>query len=221
MYPPSTFVIGVCSKSSLTHNNSAVKNPREFFFTASKKSFTVVRASLVTDLFVKSVEAATVAAVSRQFITPQNSNSAHAGERVQSGRPSTSETRLHTGTIEPVLIPAANEMFRVANLVVGSLQTVDGRRKWTKLGVCILIDLIGSGGLGIPLVSDFLDIVTAPVSAFALHALYGNPGITIGGFVEEILPGTDGIPTATLAWIAEQNGYLRSPPSDDPTSDCK
>lgn len=76
-------------------------------------------------------------------------------------------------------------------------------RKWIKLAMCVVIDLIGSGTLAIPLISDALDLAWAPVDAFALQALFGNPLITAGGFAEEILPGTDGIPTATLAWVYE------------------
>lgn len=216
--PPSAIATGVHLGSSFTRNNAAVSKANKRVILAPSNPFNVMRSSLVTDLFVKSVEAATVAAVSQQFITPQKGSSVPAGKRVRRERLLTLDSDASLETMVPNAIPAANELLRAANSVANSLQTVDGRRKWTKLSVCILIDLIGSGGLGIPFVSDFLDIITAPISAFALHALFGNPGVTIGGFVEEILPGTDGIPTATLAWFAEQNGYLLPPSSDDSES---
>ena len=80
------------------------------------------------------------------------------------------------------------------------------QRKWIKLGMCIVIDLIGSGSLPIPFVADALDLAWAPVDALALQALFGNGLVTAAGFAEEILPGTDGIPTATLAWVYEFYG---------------
>lgn len=80
------------------------------------------------------------------------------------------------------------------------------QRRWVKLGMCIVIDLIGSGQLPIPLLADALDVIWAPISALCLHALFANPLVTAGGFAEEILPGTDGIPTASLAWIYENYG---------------
>lgn len=80
------------------------------------------------------------------------------------------------------------------------------QRRWVKLGMCIVIDLIGSGQLPIPFLADALDVIWAPVSALCLHALFANPLVTAGGFAEEILPGTDGIPTASLAWIYENYG---------------
>lgn len=84
--------------------------------------------------------------------------------------------------------------------------TTPENRKWVKLGMCLIIDLIGSGSLPIPLLADALDIAWAPISALCLQALFGNGLITAAGFAEEFLPGTDGIPTATLAWVNEHYG---------------
>lgn len=81
-------------------------------------------------------------------------------------------------------------------------------KKWVKLAICFGIDLVGSGSLGVPLLGDALDLVTAPLSAVMLQALFGNTLVTMGGLAEELLPGTDGIPTATLAWLAEYYGYV-------------
>ena len=41
----------------------------------------------------------------------------------------------------------------------------------------------------------------APVSGWLIHRLYGYAGFTFLGFSEELLPFTDIIPTATLAWL--------------------
>ena len=47
------------------------------------------------------------------------------------------------------------------------------------------------------------DVGWAPISAFLVYKLYGN-GLVAGiAFVEELLPGLDIIPTATIAWFLE------------------
>lgn len=58
-----------------------------------------------------------------------------------------------------------------------------------------------------PVVADVLDVATAPISALVVHALFGSTALAAATFAEEILPGTDGIPSATLAWIAQQYNY--------------
>ncbi|MFY7811515.1 MAG: hypothetical protein ACOVQ2_07280 [Flavobacterium sp.] len=60
----------------------------------------------------------------------------------------------------------------------------------------LLLDLIGM----IP----FIDIVWAPISVFLLSKMYkGTTGKVAGivGFIEELLPGTDFVPTFTITWI--------------------
>lgn len=103
------------------------------------------------------------------------------------------------------------QMLRSAESVAAELPALLERsdpaaRRWVKLAICLVIDLIGSGSLPVPLLADALDLVWAPIAALALHALFGNPLITATGFAEEILPGTDGLPTASLAWIYEYYG---------------
>ncbi len=76
--------------------------------------------------------------------------------------------------------------------------------KKTKLFLGIIFDLIGMTSYAIPLLAEFFDLVWAPISGLLLAKMYkGNIG-KIGGFIsfiEEILPGTDLIPTFTLTWI--------------------
>lgn len=87
-----------------------------------------------------------------------------------------------------------------------------------KLFLSIIIDLIGviptilkwlatpfpsleSSVLGflIP-IAELMDIVWAPVSAAMVQMMYGNLFWTFIQLGEEILPGPDIIPTATIAW---------------------
>ena len=65
-----------------------------------------------------------------------------------------------------------------------------------KLILSILLDAIGM----IP----FIDLVWAPFSGYLMTRLYkGNKGKLAGviSFIEEIIPGTDFIPTFTLMWL--------------------
>lgn len=64
----------------------------------------------------------------------------------------------------------------------------------------IIIDLIGMGSYVIPVLAESFDVILAPLSAIAIYALHKTPVGAIGGFVEEILPGTDFIPTASIIW---------------------
>lgn len=68
--------------------------------------------------------------------------------------------------------------------------------KSKKLILSILLDAVGM----IP----FIDIVWAPLSGYLMTRLYqGNKGKLAGviSFIEEIIPGTDFIPTFTLMWL--------------------
>ena len=70
-----------------------------------------------------------------------------------------------------------------------------------KLLTSIVIDIIGVTTLAIPGLGEFLDIMWAPVSGMIINQVYGSPGFAFMGFAEEILPFTDILPTATIAWL--------------------
>ena len=68
---------------------------------------------------------------------------------------------------------------------------------------CILMDALGYATYAIPVLGEFADIIWAPVSAIIFFKTLGGWKGAFGGifnFVEEILPGTDFIPTFTIAW---------------------
>jgi hypothetical protein len=68
--------------------------------------------------------------------------------------------------------------------------------------LALLIDLIGMASFAIPFIGDFADIVWAPISAVLIYKLFGNSiAFATLGFFEELLPFTDLLPTATLAWL--------------------
>lgn len=68
----------------------------------------------------------------------------------------------------------------------------------------ILFDLIGMMTYAFPFLGEFADVIWAPISGILMIWMYkGNLGKIGGVFatIEELLPGTDFIPTFTLTWI--------------------
>jgi hypothetical protein len=77
-------------------------------------------------------------------------------------------------------------------------------KKQPSLIFCILMDVIGYASYAIPGLGELSDIVWAPISAIIFFIIFGGWKGAFGGvfnFVEEILPGTDFIPTFTIAWL--------------------
>ncbi|MFX1252275.1 MAG: hypothetical protein ACFFCZ_11765 [Promethearchaeota archaeon] len=65
----------------------------------------------------------------------------------------------------------------------------------------IIIDLIGLGTFVLFPLSELGDILWAWVSGFLIYQMYGSRNFALFGIVEEILPISDVIPTATLTWL--------------------
>ena len=77
-------------------------------------------------------------------------------------------------------------------------------KKQPSLAFCILMDVIGYATYALPGVLELADIVWAPISAMIFFKAFGGFKGAFGGifnFVEEILPGTDFIPTFTITWV--------------------
>ncbi|MFA4946595.1 MAG: hypothetical protein WC607_03620 [Candidatus Micrarchaeia archaeon] len=70
---------------------------------------------------------------------------------------------------------------------------------WTKLALSLGIDAVGMASLFTA--TEPTDLVWAPLSGVAIWMLYRDELAGVGGFAEELLPGFDWIPTATLAWF--------------------
>jgi hypothetical protein len=73
--------------------------------------------------------------------------------------------------------------------------------KQTKLILAIGIDLMGYLSYLIPGFAEFADLAIAPISAILVYIFF-NKKLKWAGFTffEEILPFTDLIPSATIAW---------------------
>jgi len=72
------------------------------------------------------------------------------------------------------------------------------------LVLCLVLDFIGYASYGIPVLGEFADILWAPLSGLIFFALFGGWRGGIGGMfniIEEILPGTDFIPSFTIMWL--------------------
>ena len=81
--------------------------------------------------------------------------------------------------------------------------TVMGQKKWIKLGVSIVIDGVGVSTYVLPGAGEIGDAGWAPVSAILVQSLYGRSILSGIDFMEEILPFTDAVPTATIGWCLE------------------
>jgi len=74
---------------------------------------------------------------------------------------------------------------------------------FSKLLVCLAIDVLGTSSEIVPVLGEFTDIIYAPIAASLLRSLYGSNVIFALEFAEEILPFTDIIPLATLCWVVD------------------
>ncbi len=73
--------------------------------------------------------------------------------------------------------------------------------KTFKLIAAVIIDLIGLTTYLLPGAAEGGDLVWGPISGFLIYMLFPNrKRMAIGGAIEEMLPFTDFIPTAYLAW---------------------
>lgn len=107
------------------------------------------------------------------------------------------ETRYR---IEKPVMDKAGEAVKT-NLTPDRSAIVAG--DWAKLGGCVALDLAGDVSELIPVLGEFTDVAYAPIEAGLLKALFQSNAIAGFGFVEEILPFTDIIPTFTLAWCLQ------------------
>lgn len=74
------------------------------------------------------------------------------------------------------------------------------------LAFCILMDLVGYASFSIPFFGELFDLIWAPISAVIYMRMFGGFRGFLGGafnFIEELLPGTDLIPTFTITWFMQ------------------
>ena len=69
-----------------------------------------------------------------------------------------------------------------------------------KLMISLMVDGIGMLSYLLPGGGEIADAIWAPISAGTILLMYGGIPAAIG-LLEELGPGTDIIPTATLSWL--------------------
>lgn len=75
---------------------------------------------------------------------------------------------------------------------------------FSKLLLCMAIDVIGTSSELIPFVGEITDVVYAPVAAWMLRSIFGSNNVLfLLEFAEEILPFTDILPLATICWVVD------------------
>lgn len=77
-------------------------------------------------------------------------------------------------------------------------------KKQPSFVLCVLMDALGCATYAVPGIGEWADIVWAPISAIVFFIMFGGWKGAFGAlfdFTEEILPGTDFIPTFTIAWV--------------------
>lgn len=76
--------------------------------------------------------------------------------------------------------------------------------KYSKLILSLLFDGIGMLSYVVPVFAEPIDLIWAPISGILLMTMYkGTVGKLAGvfGFIEELLPFVDVIPTFTITWF--------------------
>jgi hypothetical protein len=77
------------------------------------------------------------------------------------------------------------------------------KSKLLKLLIAVLLDVIGMLTYTVPVAGEIADLVWAPISGVLNYVIFGGvTGASAGVFTffEEILPGTDFIPSFTVTW---------------------
>lgn len=79
-------------------------------------------------------------------------------------------------------------------------------KKQPSLIFCILMDIVGYATYSIPFLGEIGDVLWAPISSMIFMASFGGWKGALGGvgnFIEELLPGTDFIPSFTIMWFIQ------------------
>ena len=112
------------------------------------------------------------------------------------------EGKAVSGAAKAVGAAAAGAASSAASSLTEKLAQVP-TEQWLKLLICIALDLAGDATFLLPGLGELGDVAYAPVEAFALRFFFGGLGLPLLGFIEEALPFTDALPTATAAWVLQ------------------
>lgn len=85
--------------------------------------------------------------------------------------------------------------------------------KQPSLLFCIVMDAVGYATYAVPVFGELGDVIWAPVSAVIFYISFGGWKGGFGAvfnFIEEILPGTDFIPSFTIMWLLQKAAKRKS-----------
>jgi hypothetical protein len=74
-------------------------------------------------------------------------------------------------------------------------------RKNRDLFLSIAIDALGMASYFVPILGEGADIIIGPITGALIYAVHKSGKGAIMGTVEEIIPFTDVIPTASIIWV--------------------
>jgi len=75
--------------------------------------------------------------------------------------------------------------------------------QWAKLLLCIAVDVAGDASFLFPGLGELGDVAYGPIEGLILKALFGGNVLALVGVIEEGLPFTDAVPTATTGWVLQ------------------
>jgi hypothetical protein len=88
------------------------------------------------------------------------------------------------------------------------MEIIKHEKPLPSLAFCIAMDVIGCASYIFPGLTEFADVVWAPISAFIFYKTFGGRVGQIGAiinFVEEIIPFTDIVPSFTIAYFYKKH----------------
>jgi hypothetical protein len=88
------------------------------------------------------------------------------------------------------------------------MKIANNEKPLPSLAFCVLMDAIGCATYIFPGIAEFIDIIWAPISAYIFYKTFGGRVGQIGSilnFIEEIVPGSDILPTFTIAYFYKKN----------------
>ena len=74
--------------------------------------------------------------------------------------------------------------------------------------LAVTIDAIGILSFALPFLGEFADVLWAPVSGWLIATFFEDTTLARLGLLEELLPGTDLLPTASIAWARQYARFI-------------
>ncbi len=105
--------------------------------------------------------------------------------------------------IKGFLYVSLKAIYSIPVFYVG-IYLVVGKEAFIKFLISNMLDFIGIITYLIPGLGETGDVAWAPMQSLGVYMLYGYKKGAILSGAEEILPGTDIIPSATILWLYDQ-----------------